>query len=967
MPVAAKCSVRNSAFVSSVCILAMCSLLRRSALAGALVAIGGAGLSAQTRPTTVPHVEPLHIELIGPSARTVEPGQRVTLLVRISGGEGDARTDVRIPSGWQLVSGHETLSLATAGGAPLVVSLVAPSTAAAGRFSVVIRVLPMDLGRAPNVPPPVPAVVHAVLVVSARAALSLQLVDAPSYVMAEQEYRSSVLVRNSGNHSADVVLAAQTTRGGRAVVTLPNFRIGPGEQQLVTVTATAPRAPVNHDELIITAADILNSVADSVAARAVYRMRVVPGDSDRGSPLQTIPLRATVRYAGATNAMSTIASGTSYEVVGQGKLQRGSNTRLELVARYSEAHNAPFASRNEFRAAATGDWGNLTLGHARYGLTALTSSNVLLLGAGGAVHLGPLSIAAHAGYDDRRPDDTREAAAQLGLRLPLGITLAATTMLRRAAETSTRAYHTGRITLPLNRAGIVGGEVAIPSTSGAPMRGWAMHASGAPFGFTYSARVLNGDSTWIGPRRGVLEKNFALSTPSVGRVRLYANHAAHEQYRIDPLDVTDSLGTLSAISDRSSFTTAGLAIGPWFRAERRDVLQSYRFAGTRTLRAETGVNLVGAWRIGRNFNATAIYFRGNARTADSAAWRPFSRITTSATLRMMGRTAITVSADRQVTPDRFSEGTIVRTGLGAQLSLDSRRTGTSLVLGVRQNRGAGISLGTGAGVAVLAQRSVDANVQQALPGGYSIRMRWRAVKSGERSASWLQVGAVELSMPFALPVGARRDVGGLRVQVLDEVTGDPERGVLVLVGDRAAMTDRDGSMTMHELPPGSYAVQIDRSTVPRGRVSTHDAPELVTVKAAERRDVPVLLLQGATIEGTLRRFDVPARQRLEDTLSRTVADVGGLAGFVIEASLGAERHRIVTDAEGAFRFAQLRAGEWTLKVVGGVVPDLHRLEDAEQKVLVAPGGQGSASFRVVAVRRTIRMLPPVSTLTPDRP
>lgn len=932
-------------------------LLRRGTLAAALVAVASAGVHAQTRPAASPRAEPLRLELLGASERIVEPGERVTLLVRVSGGVGSAESDVQIPAGWQLVAGRGTLPLATAPTAPLVISLIAPA-AAHGRFPIVIRVIPAAVSRPLGVAPTGGVTLRATIIVPERAAFTLQLLEAPSHLVAEQDYRSAFMVRNSGNRTADIILAARATRGGPAVLNLRTFRLGAGQQRVVTVTATAPRAPVTHDELIITVAEARAGGRDSATARLSHRMRVVPRDADQGSPLQTIPMRASIRTAGAPTAGSTVASGTTYELVGRGHLRRGSTTRVELVARYSEAINVPFAIRNEFRAAATGTWGNVTLGHARYGLTPLTSSSLLLLGAGGELRAGPISIAAHAGYDDRRPDDSREAAAQLGVRVPFGIELAATTVLRQRADGSKRAYHTGGVSLPLLGAGIVRAEVALPVEANAPLRGWAVNASGAPFGFTYSAQLLDGDSTWIGPRRGVLERSAAISTPTLARVRIYATHSSRQQNRLDPLELADSVGTLSAIIDRSSLTTAGVAVGSWLRAERRDVLQSYNFVGTRALREETGVNLVGSWRGGRRFNATALYFRGNARTDSSAEWRPFYRTTATATLRMVGRNAITLFADRQVTPDRSPDGSIARTGLGAQLALDSRRTGTSLLIGGRQNRGTGISLGAGAGVAVLAQRSVDASLQQSLPGGYTIAVRWRAVESSTRAAPWLQVGAVEMTIPLALPVGKRHDVGGITVEVLDESTGRPERGVLVLVGNRGAVTGRDGRVTMYELPPGAYAVQIDRSTVPRGRVSTHDAPELVTVVAAQRRHVRVLLLQGATITGLLRRFDVPQRLRLADTLSRVVVDVGGLAGFVIEASLGAVRSRVVTDADGAFSFSQLRAGEWTLRVVGGIVPDLHRLEDAEQKVVVAPGGQGSASFRVVAVTRTIRMLSP---------
>src|SRR5437764_622637 len=110
------------------------------------------------------------------------------------------------------------------------------------------------------------------------------------------------------------------------------------------------------------------------------------------------------------------------------------------------------------------------------------------------------------------------------------------------------------------------------------------------------------------------------------------------------------------------------------------------------------------------------------------------------------------------------------------------------------------------------------------------RVRWfgqvqasigRTMSRGGRLAvvyrSWQNVFAstdrrpsvyVELRQPFGLPTGVLRRGGTAEGRIVDATTGDGVAGALVRVGDRAAISDRNGRVTFSNLLVGTHHISV---------------------------------------------------------------------------------------------------------------------------------------------------------------
>lgn len=157
------------------------------------------------------------------------------------------------------------------------------------------------------------------------------------------------------------------------------------------------------------------------------------------------------------------------------------------------------------------------------------------------------------------------------------------------------------------------------------------------------------------------------------------------------------------------------------------------------------------------------------------------------------------------------------------------------------------------------------------------------------------------------------------------VEGAALEGVTVELGGAAtgsATTDASGAFSFPDLDPGTYQVTI--SGWPDG-VSFQDPDESVEVTGGSQATVEFAgtYIRTASLDGTVE------------------VDGQGVADATVTLS-GAESRETTTDASGGFRFAELRAGSYTVRVSGlgsNVV-----LDEEEKTVSVDVGGQASVAF-----------------------
>jgi hypothetical protein len=264
-----------------------------------------------------------------------------------------------------------------------------------------------------------------------------------------------------------------------------------------------------------------------------------------------------------------------------------------------------------------------------------------------------------------------------------------------------------------------------------------------------------------------------------------------------------------------------------------------------------------------------------------------------------------------------------------------------------------------AGVALAQQLArpytvVDASLVRNLAGSRAVSLRWRDVAAG-----WGRERLVQLAyrMPLGVPVGRAQASGRVVGRLYDAETGAPVARALVRVGDRTVVTDAAGRLVAGGLPPRAYFVQLDPETLGGERVAARSDVLRVDVRGGRTAALDLGVVRAGRVAARVVRL-APAGAELAapGAADTALVEQGGVRDLVVELRHGAEVVRGVTDADGRAEFGELRPGRWTLVVVGGELPERHRLLDSAAAVDVAPGGLAEPVLRVAARRRVLRML-----------
>jgi len=114
------------------------------------------------------------------------------------------------------------------------------------------------------------------------------------------------------------------------------------------------------------------------------------------------------------------------------------------------------------------------------------------------------------------------------------------------------------------------------------------------------------------------------------------------------------------------------------------------------------------------------------------------------------------------------------------------------------------------------------------------------------------------------------------------------------------------------------------------------------------------ITRSVTIAGEVILFSAKATGILDT--STALVEIGGKPGVFLEISSSTEMHRRVSDSKGKFLFADLRPGEWMLKVIGGDIPEYHTVTPDSIRIILLPGERKDVTIQIKPRKRTIKML-----------
>ena len=887
------------------------------------------------------------------AAHVVDPGSSVTMRVVVENStNAERRVSMRttLPTGWVLLSTSDESALPAGERVVRFVQCAVPATTVAGTYQVAHTARSNASDAA--------LLVFSTVVVRARRSVAVTLVDEPFFAPSGASYAARFQVANRGNVRTRVSLRTESEQ--RYPTTIDTLsELAPGETRLVTVRVSTAQAPVtgtvrHHLTLAAVVAD--GAAGDEVTRpKAVATVRVVPRGDGAGAPSYRIPVDLTLVSQTRAAAVGEPSTTQSFVVSGGGAVREGGATRLDVYARSAQSLQSLFADRDEYRVALTGTGWNVRAGDQILALTPLSQPGLIARAVSGHATRGAWSAGGYAGrarFTVQAPDEMAGWVAwDAERRLKLTATVAGGGPF---APAPLGTLHARYQLVPGTQLELERGARLDGSLTGASLA----RASGQVRGVTFDVRRQQADTAYPGIVRGLDRTTASVTVTPRRRWRITGRYDARE-------------GPARAIIGTPSVG------GDLLRASR-NMLVSSDYAGLVTLGLRSFDERLGVASLfadARYLGERALFARINKR---------FRRASFSVASEAGLSDGVTGTATRRFSSTRIDARTQVRRAQELGVFVE-RASGFRLLATEPERRlSAGVSARVRAGgwSAQMSAAAAPALVHTTLTDSIRTRLAWAdgtiAYTSSRGQSLQFRVRTLGASVglpatttarlawsrPLHLPAGRSQRVSRVMGRVYDAESGKGIANALVTLGEQAALTDDEGRVGFGGVLPDRYALMLDLGARQARGVGLQDGVADVVAQAGRTTAFALPIARFGRISGIVRRLDVGAAPDMAPD-SGTVRAVQGMSGVLVVLVNGTEERRVVTDADGRFELADVRAGTWRVQIADGQLPTGQVVEgDAVRALDLAIGGAQVVTF---TVRPRVRRVLPLDSLPSSRP
>ncbi|MFN3489777.1 MAG: hypothetical protein ACK4YV_11610, partial [Emticicia sp.] len=196
------------------------------------------------------------------------------------------------------------------------------------------------------------------------------------------------------------------------------------------------------------------------------------------------------------------------------------------------------------------------------------------------------------------------------------------------------------------------------------------------------------------------------------------------------------------------------------------------------------------------------------------------------------------------------------------------------------------------------------------------------------------------------PISRVKNLGDIQGQISLTSEGLKREGIVITLGDRKFVSDKDGKFYFKHLIADKYYIDIDRASVPLGVIANLRLPYEIDVKGDSTKQINLSLTKTGTIVGKVLFVDT---------------DNDGNKGnpsVLIKVSNEEETFYTRVNKENEFSCKQVKPGKWqiTASVVGGNQED-YSINDATQSIDVTEDNRTEVDFTIENYKRTIEFTP----------
>lgn len=222
---------------------------------------------------------------------------------------------------------------------------------------------------------------------------------------------------------------------------------------------------------------------------------------------------------------------------------------------------------------------------------------------------------------------------------------------------------------------------------------------------------------------------------------------------------------------------------------------------------------------------------------------------------------------------------------------------------------------------------------------------------------------VEYIIPLNLPVGFRKDIGGLDGYLMDNCQNSPISDAIINFNGQRALTDCNGSFSFQGICPGTYPLKTE--LLPKNMINS--LPEPLTIEIAGGRTSQIALqgIFGGKVTGklTLHEYVNPEGvvENLQDPdhpepLKLREKEPGVGYRITLDRENSKEIYSSLTSTKGRFYFEGLRPGTWRVTITEGELPEYHNFDRNNFTLEVEEGKEITLPLRILPEIRQIQKL-----------
>ena len=887
----------------------------------------------------------VRIEIIGGDSLAVDPGSVVTVVYRIAAQQDTASNltpHFDIPNNWSIVFGSQLVELADDKPVTRFVTYKVPEVERAGSYTPSLRLhddAGLEVGRAVST-----------VVVNSIHNLALETGPVPPYLAAGRAFDVPLKVVNDGNATIRVTLNRPTHKVASIELSDESISLEPGELKEITASVTTD-ADAQRAQRIIIRFDAHVEDVPEIRANTSISFDLVPVFAKMRPKAANTPLSLSLETIGDESGASPQAS-----IHASGKLL-GGDVRVAAVL-------AETPRRRLY-----GQEAQVTVQYARNNLAVTVGDH--------SASTSPMTLTGERGVG------IATAYQGEGWRVKTSVQRSRTIIpVQKRAAISADYQASERTTYSAN----------------------LLHRNEFYSGTLFTARMLTqpfGETSRLDVECGVSNGRL-LQDPSCMLQTRGSTSRFSYQLRAQRASI-DFPGTMAGNRMISAFTS--LRLSPTVRLEQTSTTMRRRIgngADRSNLYAKAGFNYSKRIR-GGNLYATVHGIHTQARytllEGTTERIENILRVTTGYHKRTIGLTVTgeqgsasadglgkTSSLSRYRVNGRYrvfpflhlngsmelSQGNLSSTsadqtnqqyGLGATFAMRSDLQAT--ITGFRstiQSR--------------LTQQyaSLRAGASKSFKSGHVLSVRAQFNENSGRqtlrTADYRIAFTTPLDMPFA---GRRGSDNVLEGRVIDAETGAPVADALLFLGNDLAITDEKGRFRFARPDQDITFLRVDASSIGYDRTPAIPMPMEINAEQFNGSKLVIPIARASMIRGVIEVYsNADNGAHLVGAKESELQLTGGHNGAVVQVENESIRQRTRTDRSGSFAFPQLPPGKYTVSVVRANLSDSQQLESRSLQVTLEARGELSLVFKVVPVRKQIRMikstnlsLSPSGTLSPS--